>query len=79
VRIGRLTLLYADVHARRLDPVDLHCHSSSPLADVHQRRGCRYDPGYCKRGNGEARIPAMVDFGSKRASSRRDLIPQLFR
>src|SRR5262249_37140548 len=49
VRIGGLTLLYADVHARRLDPVDLHGHNSSPVADVHQRRGCGYDPGYCNR------------------------------
>src|SRR5262249_50319224 len=49
VRIGGLPLLYADVHARRLDPVDLHGHNSSSVADVHQRRGCGYDPGYCNR------------------------------
>jgi hypothetical protein len=53
MRIGGLSLLYADVHARRLDPVDFHGHNSSPVADVHQRRGCRYDPGYCNRATGE--------------------------
>src|SRR5262249_22833408 len=57
VRIGGLPLLYADVHARRLDPVDLHGHNSSPVADVHQRRGCRYDPGYCNR----AKLPTLVN------------------
>src|SRR5262245_33905168 len=30
VGIGGLPLLYADVHARRLNPVDLHGHNSSP-------------------------------------------------
>src|SRR6516165_2375107 len=55
VRIGGLPLLYADVHARRLDPVDLHGHNSSPVADVHQRRGCGYDPGYCNR----AKLPTL--------------------
>jgi hypothetical protein len=55
VRIGGLPLLYADVHARRLDPVDLHGHNSSPVADIHQRRGCGYDPGYCNR----AKLPTL--------------------
>ena len=60
VRIGGLPLLYADVHARRLDPVDLHGHNSSPVADVHQRRGCRYDPGDCNR----AKLPTLVNLKS---------------
>src|SRR6516165_3806703 len=36
-------------------PVDLHGHNSSPVADVHQRRGCGYDPGYCNR----AKLPTL--------------------
>src|ERR1043166_355968 len=44
VRIGGPALLHADVHARRLDPVDLHG-LLFPVADVHRRRGCRYGPG----------------------------------
>src|SRR5262249_32370860 len=53
VRIGGLPLLYADMHARRLDALDLHGHSFSPIAVVHQREGCRYDRGYCNRATGE--------------------------
>src|SRR5262245_20691006 len=41
VRIGGLPLLYADVHARRLDPVDLHGHNSSPVADAEPRMPLR--------------------------------------
>src|SRR5499425_3591170 len=42
VRIGGLPLLYADVHARRLDPVDLHGHillrcSSAPRMRLRSR------------------------------------------
>jgi hypothetical protein len=40
MRIGGLSLLYADVHARRLDPVDFHGHNS-PVADVIPRPGSR--------------------------------------
>jgi hypothetical protein len=45
VRIGGLALLHADVHARRLDPVDLYSHGYLTSQMFNRSRGFRQVPG----------------------------------